>query len=48
MNLKLIKKRPLQLILILEEIPRIRIKRKLPFGVGMNREKTYLLELVYL
>jgi hypothetical protein len=48
MSLRQIGKKPLLPILISVEIPRIKIKRKLPFGVGMSRGKAYLLVLAYL
>ena len=48
MSLRQIGKKPQLLILISVEIPRIRIKRKLPYGAGMSRGKTYLLALAYL
>ena len=48
MSLKQIEKRPQLLILISAEIPRIRIKRKQPYGAGMSKGKTYLQVLAYL
>ena len=48
MSLRQIGKRPQLLILISVEIPRIRIKKKQPYGEGMSKGKTYLLVLAYL